>query len=478
MSDFLVELNQNPLFQQVVRQLGLPLPMPEKLRRGRGPWPALPLADAKVVVFSGGRLDADLADGLARAGASPHVVAAGPLPSVWRAAGEAWGRPPVSHGPTDAPPEGLRAHALVFDGTGLETPTSLRALYDAFNPWLSSLARGGRVLVIGRDPAEPGLSAAHAATATALEGFTRSVAKEVGRRGATAHAIFIGAGAESRLSPLVRFLLSDRASFLTGQPWVLDARVRAPDAVHFTRPLEGRLALVTGAARGIGEAIAHALSAEGARVLCLDRPGDEAPLAQVAQDVGGEPITLDITAPDAAVRLKADLARLGRPLDVLVHNAGITRDKTLARMSHAYWDQAVAVNLDAVVTLTDALLEDGLADDARIVCLSSVSGLAGNVGQTNYSASKAGVVGYVRALAPQVAGRGIAVNAVAPGFIETRLTAAMPAATREVARRLSALGQGGEPRDIADLVCFLSSPGAYGLTGRSQRACGGMFIGA
>ena len=128
--------------------------------------------------------------------------------------------------------------------------------------------------------------------------------------------------------------------------------------------------------------------------------------------------------------------------------------------------------------LTDAHLDGGLAEHARVVCLSSVSGLAGNVGQTNYAASKAGVVGYVRALAPRVAARGITVNAVAPGFIETRLTAAMPVATREVARRLSALGQGGEPRDIADLVCFLASPGASGLTGRSLRACGGMFIGA
>lgn len=478
MSDLLLELSQNPLFQQAIRQLGVPLPMPERLRRGKGPWPAQPLADAPVVVFAGGHLDAALADALASAGASPLVVTSTEPHPAWRQAGEAWARPPRVFGTTESPPDGQRAHGLVFDATSLETPTSLRGLYDAFHPWLPTLGRGGRVLVLGRDPTEPGLTPAQAATATALEGFVRSLAKEVGRRGATAHAVTVPSGAEARLGPLVRFLLSDRASFLTGQPWALSALTPEPKAAPFVQPLERKLALVTGAARGIGEAIAHALAAEGAHVLCLDRPGEETPLAHVAQAVGGEPVTLDITAGDAAQSLHALLRRMGRPLDILIHNAGVTRDKTLARMSHEAWDQAVAVNLGAVVTLTDALFDGGLAEHARVVCLSSVSGLAGNVGQTNYAASKAGVVGYVRALAPRVAARGITVNAVAPGFIETRLTAAMPVATREVARRLSALGQGGEPRDIADLVCFLASPGASGLTGRSLRACGGMFIGA
>jgi 3-oxoacyl-[acyl-carrier protein] reductase len=478
MSDLLLELSQSPIFQKAIRQLGVPLPMPERLRRGQGPWAAQPLADAPVVVFAGGHLDAALADALTSAGAAPIVVTPSEPHAAWRQAGEAWARPPRVFGATESPPDGQRAHALVYDGTALDSPTSLRGLFDAFHPWLPTLSRGGRVLVLGRDPSDPELAPMQAATATALEGFVRSLAKEVGRRGATAHAITIQRGAESRLGPLVRFLLSDRASFLTGQPWALTAQVPAPSDVPLVQPLERRLALVTGAARGIGEAIAHSLAAEGAHVLCLDRPGEETPLARVAQAVGGEPVTLDITAGDAAKALTTALRRHGRPLDILVHNAGITRDKTLARMSHEAWDQAVAVNLGAVVTLTDALLDGGLADHARVVCLSSVSGLAGNVGQTNYSASKAGVVGYVRALAPRVAARGITVNAIAPGFIETRLTAAMPVATREVARRLSALGQGGEPRDIADLVCFLASPGASGLTGRSLRACGGMFIGA
>jgi 3-oxoacyl-[acyl-carrier protein] reductase len=478
MSDLLVDLSQQPLFRQAVKQLGLPLPMPEKLRRPRGPWEERPLQDRNVVVFAGGALAEVFARTLAPAGATPHVV--GEAVAAFVAPGEAWGRPPVAHAPGDTPPESLRADALLFDATALRTPADLRALYDAFHPWIGQLGRCGRVIVVGR-PAQGFTNAAAAATAAALDGFVRSVAKEVGRKGATAHSVFVAEGAEARLPALLRFLLSDRSAFLTGQPWTLDARVvfdgKAPDV----RPLEGQTALVTGAARGIGESIAHALAAEGARVVCLDRPGDEGPLAQVASAVKGLMLALDITDPGAPAALRAfvrDPANGLDRLDVVVHNAGITRDKTLGRMSPEYWDQAVAVNLTAVVDLTTALLEDGLGAQARIVCLSSVSGLAGNVGQSNYSASKAGVVGYVRALAPAVAERGITINAIAPGFIETRLTRAMPAMTREVARRLSALGQGGEPRDIAELVTFLASPGSAGLTGQSLRACGGMFIGA
>src|SRR5690606_2170550 len=161
------------------------------------------------------------------------------------------------------------------------------------------------------------------------------------------------------------------------------------------------------------------------------------------------------------------------------HNAGITRDKTLARMSPEQWDLAVEVNLGAVIRINDALLaKKALRDGGRVVCLSSVSGIAGNRGQTNYSASKAGIVGYVGALAAKVAERGISVNAIAPGFIETRLTDAMPVVLREAARRLSALGQGGKPEDVGQAITFLSTPGAVGITGSVLRVCGGALIGA
>src|SRR5262249_33489382 len=151
---------------------------------------------------------------------------------------------------------------------------------------------------------------------------------------------------------------------------------------------------------------------------------------------------------------------LGRQggLDVLVHNAGITRDKTLARMKPEQWDQAIEVNLAAIARIDEALLGQVLRDRGRVVYLSSVAGLAGNVGQTNYAASKAAVATYARRLAAQLGPRGIAVNAVAPGFIETRLTAAIPMFIREAGRRLSALGQGGLPQDVAEVITFLSTP--------------------
>jgi 3-oxoacyl-[acyl-carrier protein] reductase len=211
-------------------------------------------------------------------------------------------------------------------------------------------------------------------------------------------------------------------------------------------------------------------------VICVDRPGDEQPLSQLARAIHGTPLVLDVTAADAGDKLAA-AARAHGGVDVVVHNAGITRDKTLARMTPELWDQAVAVNLDAVVRATRAL-EPVLRDGGRVICLSSVAGIAGNVGQTNYAASKAGLVGFVRALAPRLAPRGITVNAIAPGFIETRLTAAIPTAIREVGRRLAALGQGGLPEDVAQAILFLATPGAQGLTGRTLRVCGGAFIGA
>jgi len=166
-------------------------------------------------------------------------------------------------------------------------------------------------------------------------------------------------------------------------------------------------------------------------------------------------------------------------VDIVVHNAGVTRDKTLGRMSPDAWDMAVDINLGAVIRITDRLLRDDVLRQAgRIICLSSVSGIAGNRGQTNYSAGKAGIVGFVEALAAKVAKKGITVNAIAPGFIETRLTNAMPVAIREVARRMSAVGQGGRPDDVGQAITFLATPGAVGLTGQTVRVCGGALVGA
>ena len=147
-------------------------------------------------------------------------------------------------------------------------------------------------------------------------------------------------------------------------------------------------------------------------------------------------------------------------------------------MSPGYWDQALAVNLEAVTRLTATLLDGVLKDNGRLICLSSIAGIAGNPGQTNYATAKSGIVSYVRHLSGQVSQKGVTVNAVAPGFIETRLTAAMPVALREVARRMNSLGQGGMPQDIGHAITFFARPHSVGLTGQVLRVCGQSLVGA
>ncbi len=473
MSDFLLDLSQNPRARQLVKTLGLPLPMPEKLERAKGPWEERPLHDRAIAIGGKGALVAALAPSLQRAGADPHVVGDA---TAFAEGGEAFGRPAHSLD-LAALPENARFWGLVFDASAISTPADLRALYDFFHPLVRTIARSGRAIVLGRPPASCGDAAAAAAQA-ALEGFVRSLAKEVGKRGATATLAYVAAGAEGRLGGTARFLLSPRSAFVSGQPLHLSAEAKDVYVNGGVRSLEGKVALVTGAARGIGEATARLLAAEGAKVVCLDRPDDDTLLSRVARDIGGGVLLADVTDPEAPGKIAEELRSRYGGVDIVVHNAGVTRDKTLANMKPEGWDGCIDINLGAVVRITAALEDGVLRDGGRIVCLSSVAGIAGNMGQTNYAASKAGIVGFVQSKARTLARRGITVNAIAPGFIETRLTAAIPVVIREVGRRLSNLGQGGQPEDVGQAITFLATPASQGLTGQVLRVCGGAFIGA
>ena len=477
MSDYLVNLGANPTARSMVKRLGLPLPMPQKLVRGRGPLAARPL-DGQTLWYGG------VPDGVAEPAVAQAVLGAGAEVALfagdratWQGPAEAWGRRVREL--VAAPADG-RPHHLLFDATGIETIAGLDALHAFFHPVVRQLARNGRVVVVGR-PAEEAPSAAAAAARRGLPGFVRSLAKELGAKGSTVNLLTVELGAEDRLAGPLRFLLSPRAAYITGQQLDVDAAaegapVHSPEA--FVRPLEGKVALVTGAARGIGRKTAERLAEEGARVVCLDRPDDSAALASLAQAIGGEVLACDVTAADAPARIAAFCRDTTGGVDIVVHNAGVTRDKTLGRMDAARWGLVLGVNLDAILRIQDALDDGVLNDGGRIVLLSSVGGIAGNPGQTNYALTKAALIGWAAHRAPALAARGITVNAVAPGFIETRMTAAMPAATREVARRLSALSQGGQPVDIAEGVVFFASPGALGVTGRVLRICGQNFVGA
>lgn len=478
MSDYLLELSKNPKARKFIKSAGLPLPIPQVLHRAKGQWEERPFEDA-VVVFgatSASTLASPVARALATGGADPYVVGDVASLAAFEDLGDAFGRPPQ---PLDlsSSVDGLTPHALLFDASGLTEPAELRALYDFFHPMLRNLRRCGRVVVLGRPPRDH-WSPNAAAAQTALSGFVRSVAKEVGKKGATANLLVVSEGAEDRLVDVLRFVLSNRSAFVTGQPFVVTDRAR--DLVNPPQkvlPLENKVALVTGAARGIGADTARRLSEEGAHVLCLDLPSDDAPVARLAREVGGRVLLADVADPATPTLVAKELEACGG-VDIVVHNAGVTRDKTLAKMKPEYWDMAVDINLSAVTRITEQLLDGALNDEGRIICLSSVAGIAGNLGQTNYGASKSGLIGLVEALAGDLANRGVTVNAVAPGFIETRLTARIPPVIREVGRRLSALAQGGLPVDVAEVITFLSSPGAQGITGSTLRVCGGAFIGA
>ncbi|MFE1639943.1 3-oxoacyl-ACP reductase, partial [Acinetobacter baumannii] len=356
---------------------------------------------------------------------------------------------------------------------GIQNSEQLNELYKFFNPIARQVATSGRVIVIGTTP-ETAKTVKQAIAQRALEGFIKSVGKEF-KKGITAQVVYVDEGAAANLESTLRFLLSPRSAYVSGQV----IRVSKADVVDvdWAKPLAGKTALVTGASRGIGEAIAHVLARDGAHVICLDVPQQQADLDRVAADIGGSTLAIDITAADAGEKIKAAAAKQGG-LDIIVHNAGITRDKTLANMKPELWDLVININLSAAERVNDYLLEnDGLNANGRIVCVSSISGIAGNLGQTNYAASKAGVIGLVKFTAP-ILKNGITINAVAPGFIETQMTAAIPFAIREAGRRMNSMQQGGLPVDVAETIAWFASTASTGVNGNVVRVCGQSLLGA
>ncbi len=369
---------------------------------------------------------------------------------------------------------------LVFDATGITTPAGLKALYEFFTPLLRNLGASGRVVVIGTTPSAAG-SADEQIAQRALEGFTRSLAKEL-RRGATVALVYLSPDAKpaaTGLESTLRFILSAKSAFVDGQVFFVGPADSTPPA-DWDRPLDGKVAIVTGAARGIGATIAEVFARDGAKVIGIDVEAAAEALAETATRIGGTALTLDVTANDAVDRITEHLREhYNGHADILVNNAGITRDKLLANMDEARWDAVTAVNLLAPLRLTEGLVDNGtIGKGGRVIGLSSMAGIAGNRGQTNYATSKAGMIGLTQALAGKLAEKGITINAVAPGFIETQMTAAIPLATREVGRRLNSLFQGGQPVDVAETIAYFASPASNAVTGNTIRVCGQAMLGA
>ncbi|MDQ6641756.1 MAG: 3-oxoacyl-ACP reductase, partial [Actinomycetota bacterium] len=312
-----------------------------------------------------------------------------------------------------------------------------------------------------------------------LEGFTRSLGKEIGR-GSTVQLVYVGEGAETAVDSTLAFYLSPKSAYVSGQVVRIGTTgtTKAKPVPSIDKPLANKVAIVTGASRGIGEQIARVLHRDGATVLGIDVPQAASVLLEVTRELDGDNLTLDITGQDSPQRIAQYVKEKFGGVDIVVHNAGITQDKKLANMAEDRWSSVIEVNLTAPERITRELLDQDLIKaNGRIVGVSSIAGIAGNVGQTNYATSKAGVIGLVNSLADELK-NGITVNAVAPGFIETKMTAAVPFATREVGRRLNAMSQGGLPVDVAETIAWYASPGSTAVNGNVVRVCGQMMLGA
>lgn len=444
MSDKYQSFSQSPIGKLLVKNLGLPAPMP--LERYT---PGASLVDGTIVTGGTGRLAESLAGLLDTLGIAS----------------------------TETPDETTSYKGLVFDATGLTSADQLVALRDFFTPLMRRLATCPRVVVLGTPPEQ--VSGAERVAQRALEGFTRSLGKEIGR-GGTVQLVYVAEGAEAATTSTLGFLLSPKSAYVSGQVVRIGATgtTEAAPVADQLRPLDGKVALVTGASRGIGEQIARVLHRDGATVVGVDVPQAASELQSLMKELDGDWLTLDITGKDAPQRIAHHLAEKHGGVDVVVHNAGITRDKKLANMGEDRWDSVIAVNLTAPERISRELLDQGVVNaGGSIIGVASIAGIAGNVGQTNYATSKAGVIGLVDSLKDELSD-GITVNAVAPGFIVTQMTAAVPFATREVGQRLNAMAQGGLPVDVAETIAWYASPGSTAVNGNVVRVCGQMMLGA
>ena len=469
MSDRYSQLVNTPIGKIVSKQVGLPTPVKlDRYERGQ------PVISGPVLLGAapGGRLTGATAKVLAAIDADVHT----PLDEhVRTAAADASIEAKVFN--PDAAPEDQTFKALVFDASGIESSEQLREVWAFFHPTIRRVRRSGRVIVLG-DTTEDCKSLRQATAQRALEGFVRSVGKEV-RKGATAQLIYVGAKAEAQIESTLRFVLSPKSAYVSSQVVRIGASALSADGIDWELPLSGKFALVTGASRGIGKAIAKVLARDGAHVIGLDVPGLQSELEATIGELGGSTLVLDITDDDAPPRIATHVLEAHGGVDVVVHNAGVTRDKTLGRMDEDRWDTVLSINLTAQERINDELLaREAIRENGRIVCVSSMSGVAGNAGQTNYATSKAGVIGMVESMAATVGKKRLTINAVAPGFIETQMTAAMPIATREAGRRMNSLAQGGLPVDVAETIAWFASPATGGVNGNVVRVCGQSLVGA
>ncbi len=470
MTDRYAQLVNTPIGKLVTKQIGLP--QPPRLERHTPGQPVI----AGPVLFGGTGPESRLATPVAKVLRAIDADVRTPMDEELRTAAA---RAKLDAGifNPEAAAEDERFKGLVFDATGIQSSDELERAWAFFHTAIRRLLPSGRVIILGTPP-EACASPPVAIAQRALEGLERAVGKEV-KRGATSQLIYVKPKAEGQLESTLRFFFSPRSAFVSGQVVRIGPGAAAAGKFDWDAPLAGKVALVTGAARGIGAAIAEVLSRDGAHVVGLDVARMASELSAVTGRIGGSFLAADITDDDAPAVMAGHLLDHHEGVDIVVHNAGITRDKTLGRMTREQWSRVIAINLTAPQRITEELLaRDAIRRNGRVVGVSSISGIAGSAGQTNYSTSKAGVIGFVQSYAPTLAQRGVTINAVAPGFIETQMTAAMPIALREAGRRMNSVSQGGLPVDVAETVAWFAAPGSAGVTGNVVRVCGQSLLGA
>jgi 3-oxoacyl-[acyl-carrier protein] reductase len=469
MPDRYQQLVNNPIGRLITKQIGLP--NPPGLERYR---PGQPVVSGPVLL--GAATGSRLAPGLAQVLASVRAEVLTAMDAELRNAAAEANLEAAIWNP-EAATEQQRFKALVFDASAIESSDQLEQAWAFLHPTIRRVAPRGRVIVLGTPP-EDCAAPPQAIAQRALEGLVRALGKEV-KRGATAQLLYVRPGGEDALESTLRFFLSPKSAFVSGQVARIGPAAWLPEALDWERPLAGQTALVTGAARGIGAAIASVLARDGAHVVGLDVAAMSPELTAGMGELGGSVLTADITDPEAPAQIAGHLLEFHGGVDVVVHNAGVTRDRTLGRMTREQWSTVIDINLTAPQRIDRELFErEAVRSGGRVVCVSSISGIAGNAGQTNYSTSKAGVIGIVQEFAGPLGERGATINAVAPGFIETQMTAAMPIALREAGRRMNSLSQGGLPVDVAETVAWFANPGSAGVTGNVVRVCGQSLIGA
>lgn len=447
MSDRYGELVQSSLGKKVAKNLGLPMPIKlDRFETGQ------PILCGEVALAGAGELSPLLYEHLVHLDAKITTLQS------------------LDERLSD---ENARFKVAIFDATALKSVDDLQTLYQFFHRIARRIKSSGRILIIGRPSCCTQDDIGFAMAQRALLGFAKSVAKEF-KKGITANVLYIKAGLEAHLPHTLDFFMSAKSAYISGQP-IYITKDAEPTDTDPKKSLMGKKILVTGASRGIGEATARILAREGASVVCLDVADAQEALTQLADELGGQALALDITDAHAGRQIYETCG----VLDGVVHNAGITRDKTLAKMDDTQWQGVLDVNLKSIININEHLLScSGLSDEARVVCVSSISAIAGNLGQTNYATSKAGVIGLVEATAHQLKGTTKTINAVAPGFIETKMTSSIPFAIREAGRRMNAMSQGGEPVDVAETIAWLISPKSGAISGQTVRVCGLSLLGA